>query len=193
MAAMLVSFGGTPTWRIHIKSCNFLNIVFPKTFFWPLLIEPKLLLNVSLYLPFTYFDSWFYSCVQTCFILSMKTKNSRINTSITFEINQLIIRLYKQVFSDLGDASPRSTDLIRQISPISTERLTKEVSSCKFGRRTRRNNSMFGVSAVSSFFALLSSVTSTSCQCLQRTILRNSLRNAGFIPAYMKGLIVFDK
>lgn len=88
---------------------------------------------------------------------------------------------------------PRSTPLTGQISLFSTDRLTKEVSWWKFGRKTRRKNSIFGVSVASSLFSLLLLATSTSCRFLQRKILRNSLRNAGFIPAYMKGLIVFDK
>ena len=50
------------------------------------------------------------------------------------------------------------------------------------------------LSCNSSVFPFLSTDTDTTLGLLtQKSILRNSLLNAGFIPAYINGLIVLDK
>ena len=76
LATILVPQRGTPTWRTHALSCNFLEIILSITLFWTVLSTQKLL---SLFV-FTHHLLLRFSmllCKQTHFIITMKTKNRR--------------------------------------------------------------------------------------------------------------------
>ena len=73
LVAILVPQRGTPTWRTHTVSCNFLKIVFSITFFLNSNVDPEIVDGVRFYLPFDSFVSECCSSKQTHFIIMIKT------------------------------------------------------------------------------------------------------------------------